>query len=138
MPLVRISLQRQPGDYARRVGDSVHAAMVETLHIPEGDRFQIITQHDPGEIIYDTAFLGIDRTNGIVIIQITLTAGRDRDVKSALYAAIATRLSTAPGVRREDVYINLLEVSPADFSFGNGEAQFAYRLPRHLQSTETS
>ncbi|WP_069160343.1 tautomerase family protein [Nocardia altamirensis] len=135
MPLVRISLNRRAGDFARRVGDSVHSAMVETLGIPEGDRFQIITQRDPGEIVYDSTFLDIERTDGIVIIQISLVAGRDRDVKSALYASIAERLSADLGIRREDVFISLMEAAPADFSFGNGEAQFAYHLPPHLQSS---
>lgn len=138
MPLVRIALHRRPGDFARRVGECVHAAMIDILHIPEGDRFQVITQHGHGDIVYDPAFLGIDRSDGIVIIQITLAAGRDRTVKSALYARIAGRLSSELGVRREDVFINLLEVPPENFSFGNGEAQFADRLPPHLQSSDAS
>ena len=137
MPLVRISLNRRSEGFARQVGDCVHKAMVESLNIPEGDRFQIITEHTDGEIIYDPSFLGIERTDGIIIIQITLAAGRNRSLKSALYASIARRLSEELGVRREDVYVNLLEVSPENYSFGNGEAQFADRLPPHLQASGT-
>jgi 4-oxalocrotonate tautomerase len=135
MPLVRISLNRTSSEgFARRVGDCVHRAMVDTIGIPDGDRFQIITEHDGG-IVYDPAFLEIERTPGIVIVQITLAAGRSREVKSALYGRVAELLSTELDVRPEDVFISLLEVSPENFSFGNGEAQFADRLPPHLQPT---
>lgn len=136
MPFVRISLHRRDGDTARRVGDCVHRAMVETIKIPEGDRFQIVTEHDPGEIAYDRSFLGIERTDGIILIQITLAEGRSREAKKALYAGIAARLSGELDVRPEDVFISLLEVPPENFSFGNGEAQFADRLPPHLRRPE--
>lgn len=137
MPLVRISLNRNSsGDFAGRVGDCVHRAMVETIGIPDGDRFQLITEHD-GDIVYDPAFLAIERTPGIVIVQITLAAGRSREAKKGLYARVAELLSTELGVRPEDVFISLLEVSPENFSFGNGEAQFADRLPPHLEPAES-
>jgi 4-oxalocrotonate tautomerase len=133
MPLVRISLNRASSDgVGHRVGDCVHRAMVDTIRIPEGDRFQIITEHDDG-LVYDPTFLDIERTPGIVIVQITLAAGRSRDVKSALYRRIAELLSAELDIRPEDVFVSLLEVSPENFSFGNGEAQFADRLPPHLQ-----
>ncbi|WP_431047190.1 tautomerase family protein [Streptomyces sp. P1-3] len=136
MPFVRISLHTRGGDVARRVGDCVHRAMVETIRIPEGDRFQIVTEHDPGEIAYDPSFLGIERTDGIILIQITLAAGRSRETKTALYGVIVTLLSSELEVRPEDVFISLLEVPPENFSFGNGEAQFADRLPPHLRQPE--
>ncbi|MEU9114660.1 tautomerase family protein [Streptomyces sp. NPDC048483] len=139
MPFVRISLYSRTGDIARRVGDCVHRAMMETIKIPAGDRFQVVTQHDPGEIVYDPSFLGIERTDGIVMIQITLAAGRSREAKTALYGGIVKLLSDELDVRPEDVFITLLEAPPENFSFGNGEAQFADRLPPHLrQAGETS
>jgi 4-oxalocrotonate tautomerase len=133
MPLVRISLNRaSPEGFAHRVGDCVHRAMVDTIKIPEGDRFQIITEHDDG-LVYDPAFLDMERTPGIVFVQITLAAGRSRDAKSALYGRVAELLSNELDVRPEDVFVSLLEVSPENFSFGGGKAQFADRLPPHLQ-----
>lgn len=133
MPLVRISLNRPASeDFGHRVGDCVHRAMVDAIGIPEGDRFQIVTEHDR-DIVYDPAFLGIERTAGIVIVQITLAAGRSREVKAGLYRRVVELLSADLDVRPQDVFINLLEVAPENFSFGNGEAQFADRLPPHLQ-----
>lgn len=133
MPLVRISLNRTASeDHRHRVGDCVHRAMMDAIKVPEGDRFQIVTEHD-GDIVYDPAFLGIERTAGIVIVQITLAAGRSSEVKTGLYKRIVELLSEELDVRPQDVFISLLEVAPANFSFGNGEAQFADALPPHLQ-----
>jgi 4-oxalocrotonate tautomerase len=137
MPLVRISLNRSTPDFVRGVADQVHQAMTETIGIPAGDRFQIITQHDAGELIYDPSFYDIDRTDGFIVIQITLAAGRSTEVKKNLYRRIAELLSTHHDVRPQDVFVSLLEVGPDDFSLGNGEAQFADALPPHLQALVT-
>jgi phenylpyruvate tautomerase PptA (4-oxalocrotonate tautomerase family) len=133
MPFVRISVKRSETEgFSERVGEAVHRAMVEAIGIPEGDHFQVITEHDEG-LVYDPTFLGINRTSGIVVIQITLAAGRSTELKKRLYKAIAEQLAESAGVRPEDVFINLVEVLPENFSFGNGEAQFADALPPHLQ-----
>ena len=136
MAFVRISLNRRSGDAARLVGDCVHRAMMEALAIPEGDRFQVVTGHGPGEIVYDRSFLGIERTDGIIMIQITLAAGRSREAKTALYASIVKLLSGELDVRPEDVFLSLLEAPTENFSFGNGEAQFADQLPPHLRKVQ--
>ena len=135
MPLVRISVRRSETEgFVERIGEAVQRAMVEAIGIPEGDHFQVITEHDEG-LIYDPTFLGINRTPGVVVIQITLAAGRSTELKKKLYKTIADRLAESAGVRPEDVIVNLLEVLPENFSFGNGEAQFADALPPHLRET---
>lgn len=135
MPLVRISVNRSESEgFIERVGEAVHRAMVEAIGVPEGDHFQVITEHDEG-LVYDPMFLGLNRTPGIVVIQITLAAGRSTELKKKLYKTIADRLAKSAGVRPEDVFVNLVEVLPENFSFGNGEAQFADSLPPHLRET---
>ncbi len=135
MPFVRISVKRSESEgFSERVGAAVQRAMVEAIGIPEGDHFQVITEHDEG-LVYDPTFLGIKRTPGIVVIQITLAAGRSTELKKKLYKTIADQLAESAGVRPEDVFINLVEVLPENFSFGNGEAQFADALPPHLRET---
>ena len=135
MPLVRISVKRSESEgFSERVGEAVHRAMVEAIGIPEGDHFQVITEHDEG-FVYDPTFLGINRTPGIVVIQITLAAGRGTELKKKLYKTIAYMLAYSAGVRPEDVFVSLVEVAPENFSFGNGEAQFADVLPPHLRET---
>ena len=124
MPLVRIAFREgKPAQYRQAVANEVHRALVEAASVPELDRFQILTEHSPGDLIYDPDYLDIKRTDDIVMIQITLNQ-RTQQVKVALYKAIADRLAKNPGMRPEDVLISLVPVSPEDWSFGNGKAQY--------------
>jgi 4-oxalocrotonate tautomerase len=126
MPLVRISLMKgKPEDFGQKVGEVVYQAMVDTINVPVKDHFQIITEHDSHSLIYDPAYLEIQRTPGIIVIQITLNEGRTVELKKLLYQTIAERLHRELDVRREDVFINLVEVKKENWSFGNGLAQYA-------------
>ncbi|HXU43078.1 MAG TPA: tautomerase family protein [Burkholderiales bacterium] len=125
MPLVRISLVKgQPAALRRSIGDAVHRAMVEAIDVPQRDRFQLLTEHEPGDLVYDSEYLGIARSDNIVIVQITLSTGRSLEKKRKLYRRIAHNLGEL-GVRREDVWINLVEVAKENWSFGNGVASYA-------------
>jgi phenylpyruvate tautomerase PptA (4-oxalocrotonate tautomerase family) len=129
MPLVRIAFREgKSPQYRQAVANEVHLALVEAASVPELDRFQILTEHAPGDLIYDPSYLDIKRTDDIVMIQITLNQ-RTQPVKVALYKAIAARLAKNPGMRPEDVLISLVPVSPEDWSFGNGKAQYVKTDP---------
>jgi 4-oxalocrotonate tautomerase len=124
MPLVRIALREgKSADYRRAIADEVHRALVEAASVPELDRFQILTEHAGADFFYDANYLGVKRTDDIVMIQITLNQ-RTQPVKLAIYRAIAERLQKNPGVRPEDVLISLVPVTPEDWSFGEGKAQY--------------
>jgi 4-oxalocrotonate tautomerase len=126
MPLVRISLVKgKPEAYRRKVGDAIHRALVEAVGVPPLDRFQLLTEHEPGDIVYDSNYLGVARTSNLVIVQITLSVGRTLEQKRALYRRIAANLASAVGLRKEDAWINLVEVSKENWSFGNGIASYA-------------
>jgi 4-oxalocrotonate tautomerase len=126
VPLVRIDLREgKSDDYRRAVGDAVHRAMVEAINVPAMDRFQVITQHGPGGLIYDPGYLDIARSDDVILIQITLNTGRTVEQKKALYARIVQLLAENPGVRPQDVLINLVEVPRENWSFGDGIAQYA-------------
>ena len=99
--------------------------MIEAIGVPEQDKFQIITEHDADGLIYDPSYLGIARSDGVVLIQITISAGRTLEMRKALFARIVQRLQERPGVRPEDVFVNLVEVAKENWSFGNGIAQYA-------------
>jgi phenylpyruvate tautomerase PptA (4-oxalocrotonate tautomerase family) len=125
MPLVRISLLKGKRPAFRRdMGDAIHRALVETINVPPADRFQVLTEHEPGDLVYDPGFLGVARTNDIVIIQITISVGRTLAQKRALFRRIADNLA-ALGLRRDDVWINLIEVAKENWSFGLGTASYA-------------
>lgn len=126
MPLVRISLREgKSADYRRAIGDAVHRAMVETINVPAADRFQVVNEYSQDDLIYDPGYLNIDRSDDVVFVQITLNSGRTIEQKKALYARIAELLTENPGLRPQDVLINLVEVGRENWSFGNGEAQYA-------------
>lgn len=125
MPLVRIALMRgRAEDFGKRVGEIVYRSMVGTINVPEQDHFQVISEHSADTLIYDPAYLDIPRTDGIVIIQITLSEGRSVELKQALYRSIAENLNEQLGIRMEDVFINLVEVKKENWSFGKGIAQY--------------
>jgi 4-oxalocrotonate tautomerase len=126
MPLVRISLLAgKPESHKQKISEAIHRALVETISIPAQDRFQIITEHTKPDFIYDPQYLNISRTDDLVIIQITMSAGRSLEVRKALYRRMADLLHQEAGLRKEDVFINLVEVAKENWSFGNGEAQYA-------------
>lgn len=126
MPLVRIDLQiGKPAAYRERIGQIVYRAMRETLNVPENDRFQVITEHAAPGMQFDRTYLGIERSDECVFLQITLNAGRTLDAKRNFYKAVADGLHQELQLRREDVLINLVEVQKENWSFGNGEAPYA-------------
>jgi phenylpyruvate tautomerase PptA (4-oxalocrotonate tautomerase family) len=126
MPLVRIDIRKSSDStLGARIGEIVYRSMVGTIGVPEHDNFHVITEHDAQHLIYDPTYLGIERTDRLVVIQITLNEGRTLERKQALYQAIADGLHERLAIRREDVLINLVEVKKENWSFGNGIAQYA-------------
>ena len=126
MPFVRIDLAKGRSTEIRRsIGEIVYKAMVEVINVPANDKFQIITEHAVDEFNFASSYLGVSYSPGIVFIQITLNAGRSVDLKKAFYKQIADDLHAQLGVRKEDVFINLIEVAKENWSFGNGVAQYA-------------
>ena len=124
MPLVRIDLRKGKDlTYRQEIGRVVYEAMV-TVGVPANDRFQVVSEHDADNFLFDPGYLGIDRSDDLVIIQITWNEGRTVDQKKALYKAIVDGLGKAPGIRPEDVFINLVEVRKENWSYGKGEAQY--------------
>lgn len=123
MPLTRVSLRRGKSPaHLRAILDGIYDATRATFNVPDNDRFMLVTQHDEDEFIYGSGFLGIERTDDLVIIQIT-AAGRNLTQKQALYQDIVRRLSQNPGLRPQDILISLVGVAKEDWSFGNGVAQ---------------
>ena len=118
-------MQGKPEGFGRRIGEVVYRTMVETINVPAKDNFQIISEHDSNTLIYDPSYLDIPRTDGIVIIQITLNEGRTVELKKAFYQTLAQRLNGELGIRMEDVFVSLVEVKKENWSFGNGVAQYA-------------
>ena len=124
MPLVRIDLREgRPPAEREAIGAAVHHAMTETLDVPHDDVFQVIAEHGPAGLRYDPSYLGIERDDGIVFVQITMRSGRTRDQKRALYRRVTELLEERAGVRPANVLIVIAENGLEDWSFGEGRAQ---------------
>jgi 4-oxalocrotonate tautomerase len=126
MPLVRIALRSgKSAEYRRAIADGIHRAMVETLAVPDQDRFQVISEHEADGLVYDPRYLGIRRDDDVVLVQITLSAGRKPTQKREFMARAAALLSDKPGLEPRNLVINLVEVAWENWSFGEGRAQYA-------------
>jgi len=126
MPLARIDLVRgKPAAFRKTLGEIVYKAMTDVINVPANDKFQIITEHAAEEINVADSYLGNSYTQDVILIQITLNAGRTVDMKKAFFKRIADDLHAQLKVRREDVVINLVEVVKENWSFGGGIAQYA-------------
>lgn len=126
MPLVRVSLRRgKSPQHIAAIRNSIYRAMIESFNVPENDRFILVHQHDAEEFDYDPNYLDIARTDDLVIIQIACNNTRTVEQKKAFYRRTVDLLAAEPGLRQEDVMINLLETAKENWSFGNGVAQYA-------------
>jgi len=125
MPLVRIAPRSGKSvAYRRAIADGIHRAMVEALAVPQQDRFQVISEHDADGLVYDPSYLGIRRDDDVVLVQITLSAGRKPTQKREFMARAAALLSDDPGLQPRNLFINLVEVAWENWSFGEGKAQY--------------
>jgi len=126
MPFVRIDLSKQyPDGVAQQVGDIIFQAMREHINVPEDDKFQVITRHDTNELVIPKSYLGIEYSEGIIFIQVTLNEGRTTEMKQQFYKAINEALVAKLKLRPQDIVINLVEVNKENWSFGNGAMQYA-------------
>jgi 4-oxalocrotonate tautomerase len=125
MPLVRISLRRgKPVAYRKAILEGIYQAMISTFNVPNEDRFMVINEHDEPDFSYSPTYFNIARSDDLILIQLTVSNTRNVDQKKALFRRIVENLKASPGVRPEDVFINLVEVDPANWSFGHGVAQY--------------
>jgi len=125
MPLVRIDLRRgKSAAHLTALRNGIYEAMRETFEVPEDDRFILVSQHEPDEFDYDPGYLGIARSDDLVIVQIACARTRGVTQKKALYRRIAEKLTADPGLRPEDIFVTLVETGREDWSFGHGVAQY--------------
>lgn len=137
MPLVRISVAQSTSPAQREaIADAVYLAMRQTIGIPEGDRFILVTPHGHAEMFIDPAFMSMARTERFTLVHIFLSQGRTVEQKQALYAQIAARLHEAAGIHGDDVMTVLTENTYVDWSFGKGVAQFVLNPPSWVKKEE--
>jgi len=130
MPLTRISLRSgKPAAYRHAIAEGLYQAMRETFDVPENDFFVTISEHNADDFLYSANYLDIARSDDLVIVQLTVSNTRTLAQKMALFRRCVERLRENPGLRPEDVFINLVEVLPENWSFGHGVAQYVKAQP---------
>lgn len=126
MPLAHLSMRAgKPETYKQAIFDGLYRALHETFDVPENDQFMVITEHDAATFRYGRSYLGIARSDDLVFIQVTANNTRTVDQKKALFRRVAELLGENPGIRPEDVFVNLVEVVKENWSLGRGLAQYA-------------
>ena len=122
---MRIDLRRgKSAAYKKEISDGVYQALREIFTVPVNDRFMVVTDRDEADFIYEPSYLDIEHGPDFVVLQITVTNTRTVEQKQALYARIVELLAKNPGIRPQDVMINLIDVGKENWSFGNGIAQY--------------
>lgn len=126
MPLVKIDISKNaPAERVRVVSQAVYGAMTAVANVPTNDKFQIVTRHGADELIYpEEGYLGVTYSPDLIIIQVTWVGGRSTEVKKQFYRRVADEIHEKAGVRKEDVWINLMDSGREDWSFGNGDMQY--------------
>lgn len=123
MPYARISLRKgKSPEYIRSLSDSIHQSLVEAFEVPVDDRFQVIHQHEPGELIFDTHYMGGPRSDDYVLICVTAGRLRSTKVKQGFYKHLVKLLQNSPGIRPEDVMVVINTTQADEWSFGSGNS----------------
>ncbi|MCI3206122.1 MULTISPECIES: tautomerase family protein [Pandoraea] len=126
MPFVNIALRSgKPEAYRQAIFDGVYNALRETFNVPDDDQFMVLTEHDAANFRYGKSYLDVSRSDDLVFIQITANNTRTVEQKKALFQRIVALLAENPGIRKEDVFVNLVEVVKENWSLGNGVAHYA-------------
>lgn len=126
MPFTRVAVKEGTSpEQKQAIAHGIHQAMVDSLGIPQDDFFQLLSEYGPDDFFFDRRFLGIDRSDDLVVIQITMRRGRSDAMKRDLYARTTENLKTRAGIRSQDVFIYITENDFSDWSVGNGQMSMA-------------
>eukprot|EP00903_Cladosiphon_okamuranus_P000973 g971.t1 len=131
MPLTQISIRKGSKTEAQKTTlfNELYQAMRETFDVPPDDRFMTMSEHAAEDFVFGRHYMDIARSDDLILIQLTVSDTRTTDMKQALFRRIADGLVKELGVRPEDIFINLVETKPENWSFGHGIAQYAEKVP---------
>ncbi len=124
MPLMRFDIiEGRSQDQVKKLLDAAHRAMVRAFGVPERDRYQIVHQHPPNDMIVEDTGLDIPRSRNVVVVSVN-SRPRTTEAKQKFYAELCRELKETCGIESSDVMVNIMTNTDADWSFGFGRAQF--------------
>lgn len=131
MPFTHVAIPAGTSpDHKAAIARGVHDAMVAAIGIPEDDFFQLFCEYQPGDFLFDRGFLGMQRSDRVVVVRITLRRGRSDAMKRDLYARVAANLARDAGIRPQDVFVYLVENDFSDWSVGSGRMSMEIAMQR--------
>jgi len=123
MPFLRVdAYEGRSKEQVRELLDAIHRAILSAFGVPLRDRYQVYQEHSESNFIVQDTGLGIDRTKNVVFIGIT-SRQRTEEQKTNLYTKLVEELK-ACDIVQSDIVVSIVTNSDADWSFGNGRAQF--------------
>jgi len=124
MPLIKIdTIEGRSDEEVASLLDAAHRVVLAAFKVPQGDRYQIFTEHKRDRMIVEDTGLGIARTDKVVLVQV-VTRPRPQPQKEAFYRLLVEELERHCGIAPSDVVVTMVENTDADWSFGHGRPQF--------------
>ncbi|MFS2223025.1 tautomerase family protein [Pantoea sp. B65] len=131
MPLTRITLhQGKPQHFLNTLSRLLQQTLESHFAVPACDCFQIFEQLAPGQLVYDTHYLGGPRSADFMLLQITAGRPRSALTKRDFYLQLVSQLELQLAVRPQDVMIVISTTQPEDWSFANGQQFISPAAPR--------
>ncbi len=126
MPLVKLNIRRgRPAELRRNILNAVQSALIETMSVPDADKFQLVNQYDEEDFVHTAAYLDMNYSLDLIIIEIIFIEGRSDEIKKSLIAAVSKKIVAATEMNPDDIFLMIQEVNRTNVSFGRGVAQRA-------------
>jgi Tautomerase enzyme len=131
MPLAKIHVLEGRYDKARlgKMSEAIQNALIEVLHIPPDDFFQIHHVLPRDRYLHTPAFLGQEYSDDMILLELTFITGRPRETRLALLKSLNEKVVAATKIFPADLVIMLYEIAGENASFGSGLAQRAHIAP---------
>ena len=113
MPIIHVHLKKgSSSKYRRDVAGAIKRSMIDVLGLPDDDYNQITYEHDPENMIYNSNFFGVPRSEKMLLISMSFNT-RPPEQKKRLFEIVANNIVKMTGTRIEDIMMMIIE-TPAE------------------------
>jgi hypothetical protein len=124
MPLLKFdAVEGRSREEVTELLDAAHRAVLSAFKVPQRDRYQVYNEHPASHLIAEDTGLGIERTRNVIVVTV-ISRPRTLEMKQQFYKDLCAELQSSCGIAPSDIMVSIVTNSDADWSFGNGSAQF--------------
>ncbi len=124
MPLLQFDvIEGRKPEVIKTILDVAHNVVLEAFGVPERDRYQLVNEHKPSNMVFLDTGLGFERSTQFILLRV-FTSPRSDEQKQLFMKRLAEELEKHCGIRGEDLMISFISNQKGDWSFGFGEAQY--------------